>query len=73
MGFKRSHHETPSVIRQKGESQNGSNKTAKHAKFSEKRTFFTLIRTSTSAYDTWTFHTSLTVDFYDDNVFELHL
>ena len=30
-----------SVIWQKGESQNGSNKNTKHAKFSEKRTFFT--------------------------------
>ena len=30
-----------SVIRQKWESQNGGNKKAKHAKFSEKRTFFT--------------------------------
>ena len=30
-----------SVIRQKGESQNGSFKKTKHAKFSEKRTFFT--------------------------------
>ena len=29
------------VIRQKGESQNGSFKKTKHAKFSEKRTFFT--------------------------------
>ena len=29
------------VIRQKGESQNGCFKKAKHAKFSEKRTFFT--------------------------------
>ena len=28
-----------SVIRQKGECQNGGNKKAKHAKFSEKRTF----------------------------------
>ena len=32
---------TSSVIRQKGESQNGGNKT-KHTKFSEKRTFLTL-------------------------------
>ena len=32
---------TPSVIWQKGESQNGGNKNTKHAKFSEKRTFFT--------------------------------
>ena len=30
-----------SVIRQKGESQNGGNKKTKHAKFSEKRTFLT--------------------------------
>ena len=30
-----------SVIRQKGESQNRGNKKAKHAKFSEKRTFLT--------------------------------
>ena len=30
-----------SVIKQKGESQNGGNQKAKHAKFSEKRTFFT--------------------------------
>ena len=30
-----------SVIRQKGESQNGGNKKAKQAKFSEKRTFLT--------------------------------
>ena len=30
-----------SVIRQKGESQNGGNKKSKHAKFSEKRTFLT--------------------------------
>ena len=30
-----------SVIRQKGESRNGGNKRAKHAKFSEKRTFLT--------------------------------
>ena len=30
-----------SVIWQKGESQNGGNKNTKHAKFSEKRTFFT--------------------------------
>ena len=30
-----------SVIRQKGESQNGYNKKTKHAKFSEKRTFLT--------------------------------
>ena len=30
-----------SVIRQKGESQNGGNKKAKHAKSSKKRTFFT--------------------------------
>ena len=30
-----------SVIRQKGESQNGSFKKTKHAKFSEKRTFLT--------------------------------
>ena len=29
------------VIRQKSESQNGGNKKAKYAKFSEKRTFFT--------------------------------
>ena len=28
-----------SVIRQKGESQNGGNKKAKHAKFSEKQAF----------------------------------
>ena len=33
---------TLSVIRQKGESQNGGNKKTKHAKFSEKRTFLTL-------------------------------
>ena len=31
----------PSVIRQKGKSQNGCFKKTKHAKFSEKRTFFT--------------------------------
>ena len=30
-----------SVIWQKGESQNEGNKNTKHAKFSEKRTFFT--------------------------------
>ena len=30
-----------SVIRQKGESQNGGNKKAKHTKFSEKQTFLT--------------------------------
>ena len=30
-----------SVIRQKGESQNGGNKKSKHAKFSEKQTFLT--------------------------------
>ena len=37
-----------SVVRQKDESQNGSNKKAKHAKFFEKRTFLTpLIRTRT--------------------------
>ena len=30
-----------SVIQQKGESQNGGNKKAKHAKFSEKLTFLT--------------------------------
>ena len=30
-----------SAIWQKGESQNGGNKNTKHAKFSEKRTFFT--------------------------------
>ena len=30
-----------SVIWQKGESQNGGNKNTKHAKFSEKQTFFT--------------------------------
>ena len=30
-----------SVIRQKGESQNGGNKKAKYARFSEKRTFLT--------------------------------
>ena len=30
-----------SVIWQKGEYQNGGNKNTKHAKFSEKRTFFT--------------------------------
>ena len=30
-----------SVIRQKGESQNGGNKKAKHAKVSKKRTFLT--------------------------------
>ena len=30
-----------SVIWPKSESQNGGNKTTKHAKFSEKRTFFT--------------------------------
>ena len=29
------------VIRQKGKSQNGGNKKAKHAKFSEKGTFLT--------------------------------
>ena len=33
--------DTTSVIRQKSESQNGGNKKAKHAKFSEKRTFLT--------------------------------
>ena len=35
-------HSTSSVIRWKGESQNGGKKKAKHAKFSEKLTFFTL-------------------------------
>ena len=30
-----------SVIRKKGEFQNGGNKKSKHAKFSEKRTFLT--------------------------------
>ena len=30
-----------SIIKQKGESQNRGNKKAKHAKFSEKRTFLT--------------------------------
>ena len=40
-----------SVIWQKGESQNGCNKNTKHAKFSEKRTFFyPLILTLTFAY-----------------------
>ena len=40
-----------SVIRQKGESQNGCFKKIKHAKFSKKRTFLTpLIRTGTCAY-----------------------
>ena len=34
-------HISTSVIRQKGESQNGGNKKAKHAKFSDKRTFLT--------------------------------
>ena len=33
------------VIKQKGESQNGSSKKTKHAKFSEKRIFFTLFLT----------------------------
>ena len=33
-----------SIIRQKGESQNGGNKKIKHVKFSEKnKTFFTLL------------------------------
>ena len=36
---KNKHFLTP-VIRQKGESQNGGNKKAKHAKFSERRKFF---------------------------------
>ena len=35
-------HVMASVIWQKGESQNGGNTNTKHAKFSEKRTFFTL-------------------------------
>ena len=40
-----------SVLWQKGESQNGGNKNTKHAKFSEKRTFFyPLIRTRTCTY-----------------------
>ena len=39
-----------SVLWQKGESQNGGNKNTKHAKFSEKTTFFTPIRTGTCAY-----------------------
>ena len=34
-------HFSSSVIRQKGESQNGYFKKTKHAKFSEKRTFLT--------------------------------
>ena len=34
--------QNPSVIRQNGESLNGCYKRTKHAKFSEKRTFFTL-------------------------------
>ena len=40
------------VIRQKNESQNGGNKKAKHAKFSEKRTFFTpwYVHVRTCAY-----------------------
>ena len=37
----RDKYESSSVIWQKGESQNGGNKNTKHAKFSEKRTFFT--------------------------------
>ena len=36
-----------SVIRQKGETQNGCFKKTRHATFSEKRTFFTPIRTRT--------------------------
>ena len=39
-----------SVIRQKGESQNGCFKKTKHFKFSEKRTFLTPISTCTCAY-----------------------
>ena len=40
-----------SVIRQKGQSQNGCFKKTKHVEFSEKRTFFyPLIRTGTCAY-----------------------
>ena len=35
-------HTISSVIRQKGESQNGCFKKTKHAKFSEKRTFLTI-------------------------------
>ena len=34
-------HYNSSVIRQKGESQNGGNKKTKHAKFSDKKTFLT--------------------------------
>ena len=34
-------HGKSSVIRQKGESQNGGNKKAEHTKFSEKQTFLT--------------------------------
>ena len=33
-----------SVIKKKGESQNGGNKKTKHAKFSEKRIFYTLLK-----------------------------
>ena len=40
-----------SVIRQKGQSQNGCFRKTKHVEFSEKRTFFyPLIRTGTCAY-----------------------
>ena len=40
-----------SIIRQKGESQNGGNKKTKHAKFSAKTNIsYPLIRTRTSAY-----------------------
>ena len=49
--FHRCSAKNPSIIRQKGKSQNGFYKKTKHAKFSEKRTFFTpLIRTRACAY-----------------------
>ena len=43
--------DTLSVIRQKGESQNGCFKKTKHAKFSEKRTFLTPWYAHVRVYD----------------------
>ena len=48
VNFELSPYHNPSVIRQKGESQNRDKKKSEYAKFSEKQTFLTpLIRTRT--------------------------
>ena len=50
------HSNNTSAIRQKGESQNGCYKKTKHAKFSEKRTFLTPLRTRVRTFKTFTFY-----------------